>query len=121
MVFIGILAAFVFYYAFALRYIYRYQLGESGIEGRWFGIRTLYVPYSNVEEVEVISFRESLDYGMRTVRAGNRFGGPVVVVKRRSSWFRNTVLLTPDDSQLFAGELRRRVEAAGQPGTADNR
>jgi hypothetical protein len=108
-VFAFFVALVVFYFGFALRYIYRYYLGPSGLEGRWLGIQTMFVPYANVEDVRVVPFSETLGYGMRTVRAGNCLGGPVVVVKQRLA-FRETVLLTPENAEVFAGELRRRVE-----------
>ena len=108
-----VIAGAVFYYAYALRYIYRYHFEPNGLEGRWFGIRTMFVRYDNVEDVQVVPFWDTMSYGMRTVRAGNRFGGQVVVVKQRSA-FRNIVLLTPDNAGMFAGELRRRVEAFRQ-------
>ena len=108
-----VIAGAVFYYAYALRYVYRYYLGPDGLEGRWFGIQTMFVRYDNVEDVQVVSFWDTMNYGFRTVRAGNRFGGPVVVVKQRSA-FRKIVLLTPDDGEKFAGELRRRVAAFRQ-------
>jgi hypothetical protein len=105
-------AAVVLFYIYGLRYVLTYRIGPAGLGVYYFGfLRTVYVPYPEIEEVRVVSFRESMGYGARVIRAGNRIGGPVVVVKRRSGLLK-TVLLTPADAEVFVRELKQRMEAA---------
>ena len=104
----AVLAGFVLFYAYGLRYVLTYQLASSGLEARYFGvIRVLQVPYGEIESVRVLSFRESMSVS-KANRLGNRLGGPVVLVQRRTGPL-NNVLLTPDAPDTFAAELQRTV------------
>ena len=103
-----VLGCFVLFYAYGLRYVLTYQLGSSGLEARYFGvIRVLRVPYGDIENVRVLSFRESMSIS-KANRLGNRLGGPVVLVQRRTGQLVN-VLITPDSPEMFAADLQRTI------------
>lgn len=95
-------------YAFGFRYVLRYQLGPSALEARYFGfVRVLHLPYRDVDQVTVMGYWESTKYGVAR-RLGNRLGGSVVAVHRRGGLI-EVILLTPDEPESFAKELRRRA------------
>jgi hypothetical protein len=93
------------------RHIFNYRLTDSSVQAVLFGkVAVFRVSYERIEQVRVISFGEALRYVL-AVHAGNRLGGPVVLICRRSF----PVLLTPDNPEEFARDLQRRVyERTGQ-------
>ena len=101
------------FYQFALRYILTYRFKEKGLAAVYFGfLYVVYIKYEEIENIRIMPLRDTLwRGGLRTVRAGNRFTGPVVAFSRKKG-FMNQVFLTPDDPTVFAKELKIRVEKA---------
>ena len=93
------------------RYIFNYRLTDTSVQAVLFGkVAVFRVSYERIEQVRVISFGEALRHVLG-VHAGNRLGGPGVLICRRGF----PVLVTPNDPEEFAGDLQRRVyERTGQ-------
>jgi len=106
-VFLGLFCQFV------LRYILTYRFEEKGLAAVYFGfLYVMYLKYTEIENIRIMPLRDTLwRGGLRTARAGNRLTGPVVACSLKKGLM-TQVFLTPDDPQVFAEELKRKVERA---------
>jgi hypothetical protein len=103
--FIVFVTILVLSYQFGMRYVLTCRLTEVDVRAMLFGVAPVSVMrYEFKEEVKIISALEAL---FRVAwRAQSKVVGRTVMIRGRGFF---PVLITPDDAEGFARELRRRA------------
>lgn len=106
---ICLLIATILLAQFTLRYIYNYQISDTGIEIVLFSrvpVKKIY--FSNIEEIRKLSFKETLLL-FSALRFGNRVYGDIVLIRQRKGLVK-TILITPDNADRFVGEVLQHIQ-----------
>jgi hypothetical protein len=93
------------------RYLYNYYIEEDSIKVILSGRVTLgHIPFSSVQEIRKVSFKEALLpnglAGFLALRIGNRVWGEILLIRRKKGIFKN-ILITPNSSDEFVQNFLR--------------
>jgi hypothetical protein len=103
--FVVFVTILVISYQFGMRYVLTYRLTEEDVRAVLFGVASVSVMrYAFVVEVKIISALEAL---IRVAwRAQSKVVGRAIMIRGRGFF---PVLITPDDAEGFAREVRQRA------------
>lgn len=93
-------------------YLYSYKLTDNGIAFVCFGKIVMTVDYTEIESVELISWRDTIvrsDLRWQPLRLGNRVFTREMVLLRRRSKVVSSIVLTPPSAATFAQNVRTRM------------
>ena len=115
--FVASLVALIIIIQVGVRYLYGYKIDEEHIHVCLFNkIPIVKIPYSEIESISEISFKETLipenliDY-LTVIRFGNRIWGRAIKIKTKRPLFK-IWFLTPDDTDQFmlVYEVNKRLK-----------
>jgi hypothetical protein len=112
---INIIASFLFLilfvtivFQYTARYVYNYRVNDSGIKIVVLGtLPIIRMPFSDIIEIRKISLKEALLANeFSTLRFGNRILGDIVLIRKSKGLFK-TIIITPDNSEMFINDVNQ--------------
>ena len=111
--FVSLIACVVLLFQYAGRYVYNYEIKETGVEIVLFGkIPLKRMDFNNIVEIRKTTYKETMPFKnaemFSTLRFGNRIWGDIVLVRLKKG-FVKAVLITPDNADRFINDVQQRL------------